>query len=208
MLLTDASAFYVGGSAASAVYLGSTKVWPLTLPGDYPGYDQGYGSDPHPTPATAKQTLFGAQTPVVPDANDNQGTMTLGTRFSSDIAGKITAFRFYRAATAPTLVIGGIYRTSTSTLLKQMTYGALSTGWNTVVLDAPVDIIAGADYVVAYQTNGPYTATTGFFNSQVVNGHLTGKQGIYMVGGLASGYPTGTFQGGCYFVDVEFTYNV
>lgn len=154
------------------------------------------------TIASTTANLFSAQVPTTPDATDGTG-VTLSTRFTSDADGNVTGMRFYRAATAPASVIGLLY-TDAGTELARATFGTLTTGWNSVNFPTPVAIVAGTAYRVAYWSSGPYVASTGFFNTPVTNGHLTGTNGYF---GYSATPASGTqqFNAGSYFADVLFT---
>jgi len=148
--------------------------------------------------SSAPVNLFSSQTPTTPDLNDNQ-SITLATRFMSDADGNVTGVRFYRAATAPTSVIGLLY-SDAGVELARATFGTLVVGWNTVNFASPVAITANTYYRAAYWTSGPYVLTSGLFSPAVVNGHLTGTGGYYAYGASPTA-PT-NLGGGSYFADV------
>lgn len=150
-------------------------------------------------------------TPIEPDS----GAVELGVRFTSSVAGSISAVRFYRG-----VAIGSGY----SVHLWDATGHLLATGvaiegqgpapgWQTVTF-GPVSIQPGQVYTASYYAStGGYAAQLGAFDGDANfhNGPLTllsanasGGNGVYAYG--ASGqFPTQTFSNTNYFVDVVFT---
>jgi hypothetical protein len=147
------------------------------------------------------QSIYTTQTPAITDANDGI-PITLGTRFTSAVSGNITGIRFYRAATAPTSAIGLLF-TDDGTELQRVTFGSLTTGWNTATFATPISITAGLYYRAEYFSSGPYVATSGQFTTSVTNGHLTATGG-YFGYDTTPIFATGQSGGGGYFADVMF----
>jgi hypothetical protein len=173
-------------------------------------------------------SLWTSQTPALPDINEAQ-PVTVALTMTFAVAGTVSGIRFYGPAT----VGGGTYQgvlyqitaadgpsspgTGAGTLLGSGTFGALTPGaWNTVAI-TPVAVTPGVAYRVGVRTSeGRYAATGGFFNaSGLTNGNITAPQtGADPVGigqlfngafieSIAS-YPSKTFNGNAYFVDVAF----
>lgn len=158
------------------------------------------------------ESLFTTQTPTSP--SNTESTYTLGTLFRSDINGQILGIRVY-AGGVVTGSVGALFQViseTAGTLLKSQAFpSATAPGWNTVMFDTPVDIVAGQNYMAAWGNTNNYGVTPAFFaTTDLVNGHLTApKSG----GGLSNGkfhdgtalaYPDQTFNDNCYFVDVIF----
>jgi hypothetical protein len=196
---TGATTLAVSGRAASAGY--AVRVQARDAAGNFSGLSTAITVTTVAASNTAPVSLFTAQTPATTDATDGQG-ITLSTRFTSDLDGNVTGVRFYRAATAPTSVIGLLY-SDAGVELARATFGTLTTGWNSVNFATPVAVNAGTYYRAAYFSSGPYVASNGFFASPVVNGHLTGTGGYY---GYSATPTSGTqqFNNGSYFADVLF----
>jgi VCBS repeat-containing protein len=163
-------------------------------------------------PPPAPVSLFSAST--TPTANFNDGQqLELGVKFTSSVAGQITALKFYRSAndTGPDVVD---LWSSTGTNLATATFTNTSaTGWQTVQLTTPVSINANTTYVASYHTTGAYVANGGGFASAVTSGPLTapssasaGGNGVYAYGGTNSTglFPTNTFNSNNYLADVVF----
>ncbi|WP_208245409.1 DUF4082 domain-containing protein (plasmid) [Rhizobium sp. T1470] len=142
--------------------------------------------------------------PTVPDADAN--SIEVGMKFQSSVAGTVTGVRYYKSD----LNIGphsGSLWSSTGTRLATVTFTNESgVGWQAASFSNPVAITAGTTYVVSYHTNyGHYTATGNYFASPVTNGPLTAptNAGVYTYNS-ASVFPSSTFNGENYWVDVLF----
>jgi VCBS repeat-containing protein len=107
-------------------------------------------------PATA--SLFSASnTPALTALNDGR-QIELGVKFTSSVAGQITALKFYRSAsdTGPDIVD---LWTATGTNLASATFtNTAASGWQTVNLTTPVTIDANTTYVPSYHTTGAYSS--------------------------------------------------
>jgi hypothetical protein len=164
------------------------------------------------------QTLFTAQTPTGDNLSDATD-YTFGLAFTADVAGTVVGVRWW----APSGGVGGQPVTgllyshdseAAGTVLASKVFGpVVAGGWNSVLFDSPVPIVAATPYVAARLCLDPhYVATGGFFHdSPYTNGHLTGyldavdhKNGRFIGGAGAPAYPASSFNGGNYFVDVLF----
>jgi hypothetical protein len=162
------------------------------------------------TPATCPCSLFStATTPTVPSAVDTGG-FELGTRFRSDQSGFVTGVRFYKG-TGNTGTHTGSLWSNTGQRLAAVTFsGETATGWQSATFDGPVAIQGGTDYVVSYHTDtGHYSYDMFYFNQDTNVAPLhalatgpNGANGVSAVG--ASSFPTNTYQGTNYWVDVVF----
>ena len=155
----------------------------------------------------------GGATPAVADSKDG-GAVELGVKFRSSASGRVHGVRFYKGGTAN----GGVHRGSLwsgdGTLLATAVFSSeTQSGWQTVLFDTPVSINPNATYVASYLApQGRYSVTGGYFNGNAVtNGPLTalangfdGGNGLYRYG-ATGGFPTGTYNGGNYWVDILFT---
>ncbi len=157
----------------------------------------------NPTTTPTNYTVLGTRVPATPDpGSDNQ--VNLGMQFYSDVAGQITAIRFYKSA-ANTGVHTGTLWTSTGAQLATVTFAnETASGWQTQALPTPVAITAGTTYVVSYHCiNGHYSADNYFFTSVFDNAplHVPANGGVYAYG-TTSVYPTGSWRSRNYYVDV------
>jgi Domain of unknown function (DUF4082) len=165
------------------------------------------------TTAPATVSLFTASnTPALTALNDGR-QLEVGVKFTSSVAGQITALKFYRSASDTGSDLLDLW-TATGTKLASATFtNTAASGWQTVNLATPVTIAANTTYVASYHTSGAYVATTSFFTSPVTSGPLTapssataGGNGVYAYGGTntAGLFPTNTFNSNNYWADVVF----
>ncbi len=86
---------------------------------------------------TTNATIWSSTaTPANPSANDT-GSVELGVKFRSDVAGYITGIRFYKGAGNTGTHVGHLW-TSTGTLLATATFtGETATGWQQVTSPPP-----------------------------------------------------------------------
>jgi N,N-dimethylformamidase beta subunit-like protein/uncharacterized protein DUF4082/Big-like domain-containing protein len=155
-------------------------------------------------------TLFGATTPgVVAVADPNP--VELGVKFQSSQAGTITALRFYKGAQNTGTHTATLWSSTGSMLTTTSFTGESASGWQQVNLVTPVPITAGTLYVASYHTAGNYSADSDYFDTVAhTSGPLTAPatgtvagNGVYVYG--AGGiFPTSTFAGSNYWVDVVF----
>ena len=165
------------------------------------------------TTAPATVSLFTASnTPALTNLNDGS-PLEVGVKFSSSVAGQVTALKFYRSPndTGPDLLD---LWSSTGTKLASATFtNTAASGWQTVNLTTPVAIAANTTYVASYHTTGAYVVTEPYFTAGVTSGVLTapssasaGGNGVYAYGGTNSAglFPTNTFNTSNYWADVVF----
>ena len=118
-------------------------------------------------PAGGTQNLFGSAAPATVAANDS-GDVELGMKFQSDVAGSITGIRFYKGPENVGPHEAHLW-TETGRCLRRATFtNETASGWQSVSLSQEVAIQADTTYVVSYHSNGFYSATPGFFNTEFV----------------------------------------
>jgi hypothetical protein len=158
------------------------------------------------TPQLPQNTvnLFpGAPVPAHASWDDSNG-VEIGARFSSDVAGKVHGVRFYKGNGNTGTHTGTLWSADGSVLRTGTFVNETTDGWQTLVFDQPVSIVAGTEYVVSYYApNGHYAVTGGGLASATENSPLRTVAGgaRYQYGG---GFPTGTSTAN-YWVDVYFT---
>lgn len=157
---------------------------------------------PTTDPAVCPCGLFSDSiAPTIPAIKD--GTpVTLGTRFSSTLDGKLTGLEFYRSPGEKGAHQGWLY-SMTGDVLGTVNFKDDSvSGWQYAKFDVPVTIKAGTEYVAAYRSNGTYPATPGAFTNDTSNGPLrtSFESGHYS---YAEGFPTSRVSTS-YLVDVRF----
>ena len=136
----------------------------------------------------------------------------LGLKFKSDVAGQITAIRFYKGAQNTGVHTGTIW-SSAGVALGTVTFSnETASGWQTATFVNPVPIAANTTYVVSYHTNvGYYGVTEPGLTVAVDNGPLhaladaaSGGNGVYALGN-GGVFPNQTWDASNYWVDIVFT---
>jgi N,N-dimethylformamidase beta subunit-like protein/uncharacterized protein DUF4082/galactose oxidase-like protein/Big-like domain-containing protein/Kelch motif protein len=153
-------------------------------------------------------------TPATVDSNDAQA-VEVGVKFSTQTAGYVAGVRFYKATTNTGPHTANLWNAS-GTLLATTTFTAeTASGWQEVSFTPPVPITTNTTYVASYHApSGHYSITSGYFNTTGVDNFpllagsssSSGGNGVFKYG--ASGFPTETFNGGNYWVDVVFSLTV
>jgi hypothetical protein len=152
--------------------------------------------------------------PSTVDTGDGRA-YELGVRFRSDVNGYITGIRFYKAP-GNTGVHRGHLWTGTGTQLGEVIFtNETSSSWQQAMFTTPIPISANTTYVASYfapsghySLNRPYFGTATFDNPPLhaLRDGLDGPNGVFNPD--ASAFPTGTYQGGNYWVDVVFATSV
>jgi hypothetical protein len=134
----------------------------------------------------------------------------LGVKFVAANNGTITGIRFYKGPDNTGPHIANLW-TSTGTLLATASFtDETPSGWQSVTFASPVSVTAGLTYVASYHTNGFYSVDSGYFNTSHSNGPLSapasgtsGGNGVFAYGS-ASQFPTESYNGSNYWVDVLY----
>ena len=140
---------------------------------------------------------------VPPIASVADGSVTIGTMFSVTDAGYISGMKFYKGPGNTGTHVGTLWSASGGVLAQATFQNESTTGWQTVLFDAPVEVNPGAVYVVSYvATAGGYAAGPGAFASSVTREPITvpASGGVYTYSG---GFPTQTSTTS-YYVDPIF----
>jgi hypothetical protein len=159
------------------------------------------------TTQTCPCSLFSAASVPTTVSTADTGSYELGVRFTSAVNGTVTGVKFYKGERNGGTHIGSLW-SSTGTLLATGTFSnETATGWQTLTFATPVPITADTTYVASYtDPQGNYSSDTGYFEQgPAVSSPLTAPSaanGVYHVG---PGFPTDTFRGGNYWVDVIVT---
>ncbi len=163
-----------------------------------------------PSAEAATTTIFGTATPPTLDSKD-PNSVVLGVKFSSEVAGRVTGVRFYKASTNTGTHVGSLW-SSSGTLLASATFtGESASGWQQVSFSTPVAINANTTYVASYLApKGHYSeALSGFASAGVSNPPLkalantASADGVYVYG-ATNRFPTNTYKATNYWVDVLF----
>ena len=155
-------------------------------------------------------SLWTLSTTPGPVASDGSA-VELGMKFQADSAGSVTGLRFYKYAQNTGTHVGNLW-TAAGTLLGTVTFaGETASGWQQATFAAPIAITANTTYIVSYHTNtGRYAATVSGLTSAVNTAPLhalasgvSGGNGVYAYSAISK-FPTSTFNGTNYWVDVVF----
>jgi methionine-rich copper-binding protein CopC len=149
--------------------------------------------------------------PATPTTAD-RSAVELGLRFRSDVAGYVTALRFYKGAGATGTHVGHLWTNAGAPLATATFTNETASGWQKVKLSAPVQIQANTTYVASYYApNGLYASDSSYFATKGVDSGplhapqdgVAGRNGVYIYG--ASAFPTLTYRSTNYWADVEFS---
>ena len=151
--------------------------------------------------------------PQVASVNE-QSAVNLGVQFTSNTNGWITGIRFYKGSNNTGTHVGSLW-TASGSLLGQVTFTSESAaGWQQANFSTPIQVTAGTTYVASYfAPNGGYSSTPGAFTTTDVSNPpldapessaVAGGNGVYGYGS-SPGFPTSTYNGTNYWVDVVFT---
>ena len=133
---------------------------------------------------------------------DDPGPIELGLTFRSDVAGTVTALRFYKGDKNTGTHTGALW-TADGRLLGSATFaGETGSGWQTVTFAEPVPISAHTTYLASYHTSvGFYSVNQNAFADVGLDSgplHASAKAGAFRLG---AGFPA-TASVHNYWVDV------
>ncbi|WP_131740499.1 DUF4082 domain-containing protein [Actinomadura roseirufa] len=155
--------------------------------------------------------LFGDSTVPATPADTDTTALEAGVKFTSSVSGWATGVRFYKGTGNTGTHTGSLWKADGTRLATTTFTGETASGWQTASFPSAVQIDAGTTYVASYYApNGHYAADPGYFAvSPHVSPPLTapkaqpdGGNGVYRSGN--SGFPSSTYGGGNYYVDVNF----
>jgi len=151
---------------------------------------------------------------IVPGTADSgpDSAVGLGVKFKSDVAGRITGIRFYKATANTGTHVGNLWSSAGTKLATATFSGETASGWQQVSFATPVAITSNTVYVASYHcTVGHYSEDDNYFASKGVdnpplhalaNG-VSGGNGVYAYG-TSSAFPNSTWNAANYWVDVVF----
>ncbi len=144
--------------------------------------------------------------PAVAATTDTRA-VNLGVRFVASEDLEITGVRFYKGPGNTGTHVGSLW-SAAGELMAQATFTGESTnGWQQVLFDQPVTVIAGSTYVASYHAPvGAYAANAGYFTTDHTKGPLTAPalsggvgNGVYRYGSSPA-FPTTSFGATNYWV--------
>ncbi|MEI5672954.1 MULTISPECIES: DUF4082 domain-containing protein [unclassified Nocardioides] len=158
---------------------------------------------PPGAPGVCPCSLFSEDTAPASQADDARA-LSVGTRFTSDVAGTVTALRFHKGAGNTGPHVGSLWSAAGEQLASGTFSDESAAGWQTLVLAQPVTIVAGAEYVVSYRSpEGRFSQTPGAFSAANLSRpplRVSSTAGSYTYG---AGFP-GERSSTSYLVDVVF----
>jgi hypothetical protein len=161
--------------------------------------------------APATVNLWGSTTPRNPETPDS-GSVELGTRFTSEVAGNVTGVRFYKSRSNMGTHVGNLWDASGKRLASVTFRNETSSGWQSASFSQPVAINANTSYVISYfAPRGRYAGDSGYFTGKgrdrsplhAPASTTTRKNGVYRYGS-SSAFPTSSYKDTNYYVDVVF----
>ncbi|SMD25523.1 DUF4082 domain-containing protein [Lentzea albidocapillata] len=165
------------------------------------------------TTPTCPCSLFSGATEPTLTSSDDTGSYELGVRFSPTQSGQISGVRFYKGAKNTGTHTGSLWSSTGQRLATGTFSGESASGWQTLTFATPVTVSPGLTYTASYTTTtGGYSVDAGYFQATGVNAPpLTAAKngdgapnGVFQPGG---GFPTMSYQGNNYWVDIVYTPN-
>ncbi|MCS7480373.1 DUF4082 domain-containing protein [Umezawaea endophytica] len=134
----------------------------------------------------------------------------LGFKFTPAVNGRITAVKFHKGPQNLGTHAVSVWSSTGVRLGTATATNETPSGWQTVQLPTPVDVVAGSTYVASYSCpGGRYSYDYDYFTQARTSGPLTapssvgsGGNGVYNVSGS---FPNQTYRDLNYWVDVVFT---
>jgi len=171
-----------------------------------------------PTAVSLFETGDPSFAPAIPVANDTN-PVELGVKFTAFVPGSVTAIQFYRGAPSGSGFIVHLWDASGNLLATGLAPGNQEAGWQTVLLDHPVELTPLASYIASYFTStGGYAADQGFFTTNGISrgpllafssavgsesGTTSGPNGLFVYG-AGGGFPTQSYRDSNYWVSPVF----
>jgi hypothetical protein len=159
--------------------------------------------------APAQASFWTSSTvPGTPDATDDSSAVTLGLQFRSDVAGYVSAVRFYKGPYNTGTHTGQLW-SSTGTLLGSVSFtNETSSGWQQANFASPIAIQANTTYVVSYLAPRGNYADDQYYNWSGLNAsplHVAGSNaGVFRYSSSAA-FPNQSWNQSNYYVDLVFT---
>ena len=163
-----------------------------------------------PSTGSTPDSIWESSTlPAIINYVDPNG-VELGMKFRSDVAGSITAVRFYKGPYNRGTHLGHLWTTSGSLLGTVDFQNETAFGWQQANFAKPIPIQPDTTYVVSYYAPvGGYSVNTHFFTSALdaaplhaLQSGADGPNGVYRYG--ASGFPSQSYNANNYWVDLVF----
>ncbi|MBN6050742.1 DUF4082 domain-containing protein, partial [Nonomuraea sp. RK-328] len=150
-----------------------------------------------------------AATPAV-ENHPGADPVTLGVKFRSSTGGTVRGIRFYKGSQNTGTHIGALWTTGGTQLATVTFTGETASGWQQAYFSSPISISVDTTYIASYfAPSGHFSYTLqGFFTAHsnhpltaLENGGVSGANGVFAYGATNT-FPTNTYQGTNYWVDV------
>ncbi|MGW4638068.1 DUF4082 domain-containing protein [Sphaerisporangium sp. NPDC004334] len=165
-------------------------------------------------PASCPCSIWASNAVPANPSNADADAVEVGVKFTAEMNGQVTGVRFYKGAGNTGAHVGNLWSATGTPLATGAFVNESSSGWQTLQFATPVDVVAGQVYVASYHApNGHYAGDGAYFNAgpyanspltAAANGGPAGGNGVYRYG-TDSGFPSASFNGANYWVDVLFT---
>lgn len=140
---------------------------------------------------------------TTPAASETDSAVTLGVQFKvSETGHQLVSVRYFKHAQSTTPSVVGVWNSSGNLLTSVTATNETSSGWQTVTLATPIDLVANQIYTMGYKSNGGYFYESGFA-WPVVNGVLSYTAGLYTYGSSLA-RPTSVWNDTNYWIDGVF----
>jgi Domain of unknown function (DUF4082)/Bacterial Ig-like domain/Bacterial Ig domain len=184
-------------SAASGTAMSGPDTWSFTT------------AQATPPPGQCPCQIWPDSTQPVQASSGDTQPVNVGVQFTPDENGTITGIRFYKGVGNTGTHVGSLWD-QYGDLLGRVTFTDESVaGWQQANFATPVPVTAGETYTASYLApNGGYAADAGALSSAVTSGPLTALAdgGVYAYNS-SSAFPTQSYDGTNYWVDVVFAPN-
>jgi hypothetical protein len=169
-----------------------------------PGGAWQFTTSPAPVPGACPCSLWtDTELPDHPSWDDT-AAVQVGTRFTTSVPGTVSAIRFYKGAANTGVHTVRLWGDGGELLATAASTTESASGWQTVRLSTPVDVVPGRVYTAAYHSStGGYAVSVGALELERVRGPLAtpATGGAYLYG---DGFPSGQSTA-WYGVDLVFT---
>lgn len=152
------------------------------------------------------QTLWGTTRPISATVDPDTNSVELGQKFTPTVSGTVLGVKFWKTGTNTGTHVGNLWTKSGGRLASITFTGESQSGWQVATFSKPVAVSAGTTYVVSYLApQGRYASTENFTGTDSAP-QLTipaTNSGVYSYGATSS-FPSQTWRGSEYWVDVVF----
>jgi hypothetical protein len=156
-------------------------------------------------------SLWSAAAKPSVESSDDATPVEVGVKLRVQVDGQITAIRFYKGPANAGPHVGHLWSAAGQLLGSAAFTGESASGWQQATFATPVPVSANTTFVASYHAPaGRYAADHSYFEAARAAGPLSalasapeGGNGVFKYG--PSAFPTESYQGSNYWVDVVFT---